>query len=86
MKVYVIEYVECDFDGGSFIDDKAFTSYRAASQHLLDSDYTFNPSYDCNSETKTHSYNLQFEFIDVEYEGIETEWVAHIKELELVNY
>lgn len=77
-KVYIIEYVECDIDGMSSIEKKAFSSYRLASQHLLDLGYKVEPSRKYDFQKQDYFHELKFEI-----EGDFESWVGNIHELDL---
>lgn len=82
-KVYSIEYRECDYEGRTLYEKAAFTSYRAASHFLLTNDYKVEPITRLDYQTKTYTYDLNFEHYEIIDEEMDYKqlWRAVIHEL-----
>lgn len=81
-KVYMIKYLECDYEGMTNFDDKAFTSFRAASSYLLAERYEVDWEWEYADNQNDNTYSIDLYFILEEINDLsETTWMATINEL-----
>ena len=81
-KVYMIEYVECEYNGNTLFEKSAFTSYRAASYFLINLGYDIDHTLSYDYEKEETYDDIDWTIVDDSYGNM---WRANIHELLIVD-